>query len=119
MENSIIEKGNEVVDMAKVKTNEEIEIVEKLNVESLRQSLLEAKKDGFTSVAVVLMHSYAYPEHEIMIGELAEELGFRANFVVVRVDADGEGGAERTHRCRGCLLDAKDQRVREDVCGRV
>ena len=69
-------KGNEVVDMAKVKTNEEIEIVEKLNVESLRQSLLEAKKDGFTSVAVVLMHSYAYPEHEIMIGELAEELGF-------------------------------------------
>ena len=69
-------KGNEVVDMAKVKTNEEIEIVEKLNVESLRQSLLEAKKDGFTSVAVVLMHSYAYPEHEIMIGELAEELEF-------------------------------------------
>ena len=70
------EGKNEVVDKTKVKTNEEIEIVEKLNAESLRQSLLEAKKDGFTSVAVVLMHSYAYPEHEIMVGKLAEQLGF-------------------------------------------
>ena len=112
-------KGNEVVDMARVKTNEEIEIVEKLNVESLRQSLLEAKKDGFTSVAVVLMHSYAYPEHEIMIGELAEELGFEQISLSSALTPMARAVPRGHTAARGCLLDAKDQRVREDVCGRV
>jgi 5-oxoprolinase (ATP-hydrolysing) len=35
-----------------------------------------AKLDGIKSVAVSLMHSYAYPEHEQAIGALAEKLGF-------------------------------------------
>ena len=69
-------QGNEIVEKDKVKTNEEIEIVKKLDVASLRASLSEAKKDGFTAVAVVLMHSYAYPEHEILVGNLAKEIGF-------------------------------------------
>ena len=37
-------QGNEIVEKDKVKTNEEIEIVEKLDVASLRASLSEAKK---------------------------------------------------------------------------
>ena len=55
-------------------TNEEIEI-EKIRRGKFTASS-EAKKDGFTAVAVVLMHSYAYPEHEILVGNLAKEIGF-------------------------------------------
>ena len=31
---------------------------------------------GFDSVAVVLMHSFACPEHELAIGEIARKIGF-------------------------------------------
>jgi 5-oxoprolinase (ATP-hydrolysing) len=31
---------------------------------------------GFDSVAVVLMHSYACPESELQIGDIARELGY-------------------------------------------
>ena len=37
------------------------------------------------------MHSYAYPEHEILVGNLAKEIGFEQSFVIVCVDTDGEG----------------------------
>jgi 5-oxoprolinase (ATP-hydrolysing) len=69
-------RSSTIVDASDVKTNEEIEIVEKFDAEALRGQLLEAKANGFTSIAAVLMHSYAYPNHEIAIGKLAEEIGF-------------------------------------------
>ncbi|MDF1761965.1 MAG: hydantoinase B/oxoprolinase family protein, partial [Oleibacter sp.] len=38
--------------------------------------LREAYKAGFRSIAVVLMHSYKYPQHELSIGKLAQDVGF-------------------------------------------
>ncbi|MBO6758607.1 MAG: hydantoinase B/oxoprolinase family protein [Roseibium sp.] len=32
--------------------------------------------DGIRSIAIVLMHAYAFPKHEKMLKELAEEIGF-------------------------------------------
>lgn len=50
-------------------------VVEKaVDLEAVEAEL--AKLDGIKSVAVSLMHSYAYPEHEQAIGSLAEKLGF-------------------------------------------
>jgi len=46
------------------------------DVEVLRPLLQQALGSGCTSVAVVLAHSYAYPQHELQIGELVEQLGF-------------------------------------------
>lgn len=43
----------------------------------METELLRLKeKEGFDSVAVVLMHSYACPEHELKIGEIAKKVGF-------------------------------------------
>lgn len=39
--------------------------------------LKEILDAGITSIAVVLVHSYACPDHEIRIGEIARKLGFR------------------------------------------
>ena len=57
-------------------TGERVLVETPLDVESLRpklQSLLDA---GVRSLAVVLMHSYAFPAHENAVGHLARSMGF-------------------------------------------
>ncbi|WP_432769212.1 MAG: 5-oxoprolinase [Sphingopyxis sp.] len=41
-----------------------------------RASLQAARDRGLASVAIVLMHGYAYPAHERRLAEIARELGF-------------------------------------------
>lgn len=43
----------------------------------VRNVLNEVLNEGITSLAIVLAHSYAYSDHEIFIGNIAKELGFR------------------------------------------
>ncbi len=42
----------------------------------LASDLAAARRDGVSSVAIVLMHAYAYPEHERQAAVLAREAGF-------------------------------------------
>jgi 5-oxoprolinase (ATP-hydrolysing) len=42
----------------------------------LRQQLTEAYNAGIRACAVVLMHGYRYPDHELRVGQLAKEVGF-------------------------------------------
>ena len=44
--------------------------------ENVRAVLTDMKTNGVTSVAVCLMHSYQYPEHERRVGAIATEIGF-------------------------------------------
>ncbi len=55
----------------------EVVVVKPLDIEVVRAGLLDMLAQGVESLAVVLMHAYAFPEHERRIGELALELGFR------------------------------------------
>src|SRR5690606_207574 len=47
-----------------------------LDEDRLRNDLSVARADGFTSVAIVFMHAYAHPAHEISAAKIAHELGF-------------------------------------------
>lgn len=40
------------------------------------QGLIDAYEAGIRSVAVVLLHAYRFPEHELAVGKLAREIGF-------------------------------------------
>lgn len=51
-------------------------IIQAINEDSVRQQLQEIKDKGFKSIAIVFMHSYAYPGHEDKVGEIAAEIGF-------------------------------------------
>jgi 5-oxoprolinase (ATP-hydrolysing) len=51
-------------------------VLEPLDDEKVSLGLRAARDEGLTSVAVVLMHGYRYPDHEARIGELAREIGF-------------------------------------------
>lgn len=37
---------------------------------------MELKNKGIEAVSIVLMHSPSYPEHEIRLGKIAQEVGF-------------------------------------------
>ena len=48
-----------------------------MDVEQVERDLVKLHKEGtFDSVAVVLMHSFACPENELKIGEIARKVGF-------------------------------------------
>lgn len=47
-----------------------------IDEQAVRKSLKEVLDNGITSLAIVLAHSFACPEHEIQIGAIAKELGF-------------------------------------------
>jgi 5-oxoprolinase (ATP-hydrolysing) len=47
-----------------------------IDLASLRAEMEKALADGMKSIAIVLMHAYAFPEHEIAAANLAREVGF-------------------------------------------
>ena len=52
------------------------EVIIPLIEKDIEQSLRHILSKGILSVAVILMHSYRFPEHEQKIGEIASRLGF-------------------------------------------
>lgn len=56
-------------------TGEKIQVVRKPDLAQVRKALEKLRDDGITAIAVCLMHAYVYPEHEKMIGEIAESMG--------------------------------------------
>ncbi len=57
-------------------TGDRLELLQALDPNILRPQLQAAYDSGIRSLAVVLMHAYAWPDHEQVIGELAQEIGF-------------------------------------------
>ncbi|EPE34303.1 hypothetical protein GLAREA_09997 [Glarea lozoyensis ATCC 20868] len=53
-----------------------IRIIKPLDVEKAREGLQKLFDSGARSLAVVLLHSYTFPNHELAIGKLAKEIGF-------------------------------------------
>jgi len=52
------------------------EVLTPLETESARRELKRAYDDGIRAVAIVLLHGYRYPQHELMLAEIAREIGF-------------------------------------------
>ncbi|RAL02530.1 uncharacterized protein BO80DRAFT_352252 [Aspergillus ibericus CBS 121593] len=42
----------------------------------VRQQLEPLLDDGITSISICFMHSYAYPDHELMVADIARSMGF-------------------------------------------
>ncbi|KAK7747582.1 hypothetical protein SLS62_009081 [Diatrype stigma] len=57
-------------------TGETVRILEAIDLEETRQALQEVYDEGYRSIAVCLMHSYTFRDHEQAVGKLAEEIGF-------------------------------------------
>ena len=42
----------------------------------MRQDLQTLYQGGYRSLAIVFVHSYTFPEHELLVGKIAREVGF-------------------------------------------
>jgi 5-oxoprolinase (ATP-hydrolysing) len=57
-------------------SGEAVRILKRPDDSKIRQDLRKLYDDGYRSVAVCLMHSYTFPDHELHVGKIAEETGF-------------------------------------------
>ena len=57
-------------------TGEKFWIAQPIKVEEVRKSLQEVFDSGIKSLAIVLVHSYAFNDHELQIEKIAQEIGF-------------------------------------------
>ena len=52
------------------------EVLEPLDEERARRDLADARRRGYGAAAIVLMHGYRYPAHELKLADLARAAGF-------------------------------------------
>lgn len=53
--------------------------MKKPDLVAVRADLESLKAQGYQNIAIGFMHSYTYPDHEIQVKELAEEMGFKVS----------------------------------------
>ncbi|KAL4267288.1 Oxoprolinase family protein [Pleurotus pulmonarius] len=58
-------------------SGEAVRILSKPDPEKIKEDLERLYADGYRSLAIVLVHSYTYPDHERLVGRLAREIGFK------------------------------------------
>ncbi|KAJ8586022.1 hypothetical protein M405DRAFT_875156 [Rhizopogon salebrosus TDB-379] len=57
-------------------SGEAVRILKRPDLDVVRHDLQRLHDAGYRSLAIVLVHSYTFPEHETQIGGLAREVGF-------------------------------------------
>ena len=57
-------------------SGEAVRVLQRLDKDKAKSQLQDLFDDGFRSIAVCLMHAYTFPDHEALIGKLAQEIGF-------------------------------------------
>ncbi|TFK24478.1 5-oxoprolinase [Coprinopsis marcescibilis] len=57
-------------------SGEAVKIIKTPDVESVRSDLQALYDRGYRSLAIILVHSYTFPEHERLVGQIAREVGF-------------------------------------------
>lgn len=63
-------------DLVKGVSGEIVRIIKKPNVEEIRSMLQIIFDQGIKSIAICLMHAYTFPDHELIIEQIAKEIGF-------------------------------------------
>ena len=60
-------------------SGEAIRVIKKPDYEKVRQDLLELWSRGYRSVAVAMVHSYTFQDHEQGVAKVARDIGFRVS----------------------------------------
>ncbi|KAG9124557.1 hypothetical protein FRC07_011144 [Ceratobasidium sp. 392] len=57
-------------------SGEAIRIIRRPDETKVKSDLQKLRDQGYTSLAICLVHSYTFPEHELIVGKIANSLGF-------------------------------------------
>lgn len=63
--------------MVESRTGEPVCVRKTVNKQQIKAALSKVQQAGIESIAVVLKHSALFPDHEVAVGAVAEELGFK------------------------------------------
>lgn len=63
-------------DLVRGLSGETVRILQRPDQSAIREQLTAVYAQGIRSIAVCLMHGYTFPEHEALVGKIAEEIGF-------------------------------------------
>ncbi|KAF7547915.1 hypothetical protein G7046_g8858 [Stylonectria norvegica] len=63
--------------LTKCVTGEVIRILQMPDLDAIQKDLQSLWDEGFRDLAIAFMHSYAYPDHELAVADLARSMGFR------------------------------------------
>ncbi|MCH8209184.1 MAG: 5-oxoprolinase, partial [Nitrospinae bacterium] len=69
-------EGREDINLVQGISGDLIEILQAPDLDRIEKDLQPVLERGIRSLAVVLMHSWTWPDHELQIGALAEKMGF-------------------------------------------
>lgn len=70
-------QGDDPLELKRGINGEMFKILQAPDQDEIRTGLKRLQKIGINSLAIVFMHSYAFPDHEQLVEEIARELGFR------------------------------------------
>lgn len=70
-------KSNVAPEIVQGVSGEAVAVLKKPNRATVKSDLQNLYDQGYRALAVVLMHSYTYPEHEKIVEEIAKEIGFQ------------------------------------------
>lgn len=69
-------RNNTDPNLVKGLSGEVVRILKRPDETQIREALKSLHDEGFRAIAVCLLHSYTFPEHELLVGKIAEEMGF-------------------------------------------
>ncbi|EGG24637.1 hypothetical protein DFA_02881 [Cavenderia fasciculata] len=74
---SISELAIDPIETTSGQTNDVVKVIRAPDREKIRADLEVYRNKGINSVAIVFVHSYIFPRHEEMVGEVCREVGFQ------------------------------------------
>lgn len=89
-------------DLVKGISGEIVRILKKVNVDEVTSMLQIIYNQGIKSVAIALMHSYTFPEHEKIVGEIAKKIGFTN----ISLSSELSPMIKYVNRANSCVADA-------------
>ncbi|KAJ5693027.1 hypothetical protein N7462_002450 [Penicillium macrosclerotiorum] len=66
-------------------SGEKVRILQKLDVPTVVKALQQTYDEGFRSVAICLLYSYTFPDHEVAIAAAAQKIGFTQVSALCRI----------------------------------
>jgi 5-oxoprolinase (ATP-hydrolysing) len=70
------EQTPEAADVVRGLSSEAVRILKRPSESLVRSQLTELYSRGFRSIAICLIHGYTFPDHEALVGRIANEIGF-------------------------------------------
>ena len=71
-----VKPGGKDADLVQGLSGEAVRILRRPDKGNVEKQLRELYDDGFRSIAVCLVHGYTFPDHEALVGDVAQSIGF-------------------------------------------